>query len=87
MLPKDSTFFLNKAFAKTIDRLIKLFKGAMRSFLIEPVVPVYIAWFFYVFIPYLMPWLLGYSVMDTPWFPFESKFARGVTNLVSYFPG
>ena len=34
---------------------------------------------------YLMPWLLGYSVMGMLSFPLESEFARGVANLVGYF--
>ena len=34
---------------------------------------------------FLMPWLLGYSVMGMLSFPLESEFARGVTNLVGFF--
>jgi hypothetical protein len=34
---------------------------------------------------YLMPWLLGYSVMGMLSFPLESELARGVANLVGFF--
>ena len=34
---------------------------------------------------YLMPWLMGYSVMGMLSFPLESEMARGVANLVGYF--
>jgi len=29
------------------------------SFLIQPLVPIYVAWLFFMFRFYLMPWLLG----------------------------
>jgi hypothetical protein len=45
----------------------------------------YVAWFFFMVRFYLMPWLLGYSVMGMLSFPLESEFARGVANLVGYF--
>jgi hypothetical protein len=35
-------------------------------------VPLYVAWFFFMFRFYLMPWLLGYSVMGMLSFPLES---------------
>jgi len=34
---------------------------------------------------YLMPWLLGCSVIGMLSFPLESEFARGVANLVGFF--
>jgi hypothetical protein len=34
---------------------------------------------------YLMPWLLGYSVMGMLSFPLESEVAQGVSQIVGYF--
>jgi sorbitol-specific phosphotransferase system component IIC len=84
-LPEDSNFFFMKAFVKLTDPVIKLFKWITPSFLIQPFVPLYVAWFFFMFRFYLMPWLLGYSVMGMLSFPLESEFARGVANLVGFF--
>ena len=84
-LPEDSTFFFMKAFVKLTNPVIKLFKWITPSFLIQPFVPLYVAWFFFMFRFYLMPWLLGYSVMGMLSFPLESEFARGVSNLVGFF--
>ena len=84
-LPEDSSFFFMKFFVRSTDPVIKLFKYLTPSFLIQPLVPLYVAWFFFMFRFYLMPWLLGYSVMGMLSFPLESEFAHGVSNLVGFF--
>lgn len=84
-LPEDSSFFFMKFFVRSTDPVIKLFKYLTPSFLIQPLVPLYVAWFFFMLRFYLMPWLLGYSVMGMLSFPLESEFAHGVSNLVGFF--
>tara|TARA_B100000945_G_scaffold28734_1_gene19941 strand:- start:557 stop:907 length:351 start_codon:yes stop_codon:yes gene_type:complete len=69
---EDSSFFFMKIFVKTTDPLIKMFKFITPTFIIRPLVPLYVAWFFYMFRFYLMPYLLGYSVMGMLSFPLES---------------
>ena len=51
---EDSEFSFMKAFVKLTDPLIKLFKPITPSFIIRPIVPLYVAWFFYMFRFYLM---------------------------------
>lgn len=84
-LPEDSTFFFMKAFVKLTNPVINLFKWVTPSFLIQPLVPLYVAWFFFMFRFYLVPWLLGYSVMGMLSFPLETEFAHGVAKLVGFF--
>ena len=72
---EDSNFFFMKIFVKTTDPLIKLFRFITPSFIIKPLVPLYVAWFFYMFRFFLMPYLLGYSVMGMLSFPLESDIA------------
>ena len=67
---------------KATDPLIKLFRPITPAFLIRPLVPLYVAWFFFMVRFYLMPWLLGYSVMGMLSFPLESEFAQGVSQLI-----
>ncbi len=74
-LPVDSSFFFMKVFVKATNPLIKLFAPVTPSFLLEPLVPLYVAWFFFMIRFYLMPWLLGYSVMGMLAFPLESEIA------------
>lgn len=86
-LPEDSSFFFMKAFVKYTNPLIKLFAPITPEFLIKPLVPLYVAWFFYMIRFYIMPWILGYSVMGMLSFPLESEFAKGVANMVGWFVG
>ena len=84
-LPEDSSFFFMRFFVRSTNPIIKVFKRITPSFLIQPMVPLYVAWFFFMVRFYLMPWLLGYSVMGMLSFPLESEFAYGVARLVGYF--
>ena len=78
---EDSEFFFMKVFVKLTDPLINLFKPITPSFIIKPIVPLYVAWFFYMFRFYLMPYLLGYSVMGMLSFPLESEIAREIYRI------
>ncbi len=80
-LPTNSDFFFMKFFVRSTDPLLRLFKPLTPSFLVEPLVPLYVAWFFYMFRFYVMPWLLGYSVMGMLSFPLESEIARALYRL------
>ena len=72
---EDSEFFFMKVFVKFTNPLLKIFEPITPSFIIKPLVPLYVAWFFYMFRFYLMPYLLGYSVMGMLSFPLESEIA------------
>lgn len=81
-LPEDSQFFFMRFFVRVTDPLIKLFSPITPEFLIRPLLPLYVAWFFYMFRFYVMPWALGYSVMGMLSFPLETEFAHTVARLV-----
>ena len=78
---EDSNFFFMKIFVKLTNPVIKPFSVITPSFIIAPLVPLYVAWFFYMFRFYFMPWVLGYSVMGMLSFPLESEFTYFLTNL------
>ena len=80
-LPIDSPFFFMKVFVRMTDPILKVFRPVTPSFLLEPFVPLFVAWFFFMIRFYLMPWLLGYSVMGMLSFPLESEFAAGLYEL------
>ncbi|MCK5165749.1 MAG: hypothetical protein KAQ66_00475, partial [Rhodospirillaceae bacterium] len=60
---------------RATNPMLHLFDKITPSFLIRPVVPLYIAWFFFMFRFYIMPVLLGYEVMGMLSFPLESEIA------------
>jgi uncharacterized protein YggT (Ycf19 family) len=80
-LPEDSRFFFNRFFIKVTDPLIRRFEPITPSFLIPALVPLYVAWFFFMFRFYVMPWALGYSVMGMLSFPLEGQIARAIYYL------
>jgi uncharacterized protein YggT (Ycf19 family) len=75
-LPVNSDFFFMKFFVRVTDPLLRLFRPITPSFLMDLMVPLYVAWFFFMVRFYLMPWVLGYSVMGMLSFPLESEIAR-----------
>jgi len=81
-LPENSNFFFMRFFVRVTNPLIKLFAPITPEFLIPLLIPLYVAWFFFMFRFYVMPWLLGYSVMGMLSFPLESEIAHGVAYLV-----
>jgi len=81
-LPEESKFFFSRFFVRVTNPLLNLFKPITPQFLIAPFVPLYVAWFFFMVRFYLMPWLLGYSVMGMLSFPLESELAQGVAYLI-----
>ena len=78
---EDSNFFFMKVFVKLTNPLINLFSVITPSFIIRPLVPLYVAWFFYMFRFYLMPYLMGYSVMGMLSFPLESEIATQIYQI------
>ena len=73
---EDSEFFFMKVFVKFTNPVLNLFKFITPSFLIRPVVPLYIAWFIFMIRFYLMPILLGYGEMGMLSFPLDSEISR-----------
>ena len=84
-LPEDSNFFFMRFFVRVTNPLLRLFAPVTPSFLIPPLVPLFVAWFFFMIRFYLMPWLLGYSVMGMLSFPLESEIGQSVARLVGLF--
>lgn len=77
-LPIDSDFFFMRFFVRVTEPIIRLFRPITPSFLVEPVVPLFVAWFFFMIRFYVMPWLLGYSVMGMLSFPLEGEITRAL---------
>lgn len=88
-LREDSSFFFMRFFVGVTEPLLRFFAPVTPSFLVRPLVPLYVAWFFYMFRFYLMPLLLGYTVFGVLSFPLESDIAAILydiyRNLSAYF--
>ena len=84
-LREDSDFFFMRFFVKSTDPIIAVFRPITPTFLLPSLVPLFVAWFFFMIRFYLMPWLLGYSVMGMLSFPLEGEIARGLATLMYRF--
>jgi len=82
-LPEDSDFFFMKAFVKLTNPILHLFKPITPGFLHPLVIPLFVAWFFFMIRFYVMPWLLGYSVMGMLSFPLEGEIARAIWEIAN----
>ena len=80
-LAENSSFFFMRFFVRVTNPILKAFDFITPSFLIRPIVPLYIAWFFFMIRFYLMPWLLGYEVMGMLSFPLESEIAQTIYRM------
>ena len=78
---EDSEFFFMKIFVKSTNPIIRLFKFITPSFIAQPIIPLYVAWFFYMFRFYAMPYMLGYDVMGMLSFPLESDISKQIYQL------
>jgi hypothetical protein len=81
-LAEDSNFFFMRFFVKSTNPILRVFRPITPGFLIDPLVPLFIAWFFFMVRFYLMPWLLGYDVMGMLSFPLEGDVAHAIYNFL-----
>ena len=80
--PENSDFFFMKAFVRLTNPILRLWKPITPQFLLPALVPLYVAWFFYMSRFYMMPWLLGYSVMGMLSFPLQGEIAAWIYTLL-----
>jgi len=82
---ENSDFFFMKAFVRMTDPMIKFMRRATPSFLVDKMRPLYVAWFIYMIRFYVMPLLLGYSLMGVLSFPLESEIALVIYDIGQLF--
>ena len=75
-LPPDSDWGFMRTIVRLTDPILKLFSPVTPGFLVPAVIPLFVAWFFYMTRFYVLPPLLGYGVMGMLSFPLESSIAR-----------
>ena len=81
---EDSQFFFMKVFVKFTNPVIFLFRPITPGFLLDKLHPLYVAWFFYMIRFYVVPLILGYSVMGVLSFPLESEIALAIYDIGNF---
>ncbi len=81
-LPPDTSWFFARVFNRWTDPLIRAFRPITPGFLVQPLIPLFVAWFFFMARFYVLPPLLGYGVMGLLSFPLESSIAQTLRALL-----
>ena len=74
-LPAGHEIFLRAVFHSRHRSADQIVQADHAELFARRLVPLYVAWFFFMIRFYLMPWLLGYSVMGMLSFPLEGEVA------------
>ena len=69
-------------FIRVANPPLRLFNPVTPQFLIRPLIPLHMAWFFFLVRFYLMPWVLGYTVTGMFSLSLESEFASALNYFV-----
>ncbi len=75
-LPADSDWGFMRIIVRMTNPILRIFSPVTPGFLVPIMIPLFVAWFFYMLRFYVMPPLLGYGVMGTLSFPLESGIAK-----------
>ena len=82
---EHSDFFFMKAFVRMTDPMIRFMNRLTPTFLVDRMRPLYVAWFIYMIRFYIMPLMLGYSLMGVLSFPLESEIALVIYDIGQLF--
>ncbi|MGC6452541.1 MAG: hypothetical protein ACON31_01365 [Candidatus Puniceispirillaceae bacterium] len=82
---ENSDFFFMKAFVRMTDPMIRVMNRLTPPFLVDRMRPLYVAWFIYMIRFYIMPLMLGYSLMGVLSFPLESEIALVIYDIGQLF--
>ena len=81
-LSETSNFILYRFITKLANPIINITNKITPSFIVQPLIPIYIAWLILMIRIYILPLLLGYSYMGKFAFVFEKDL---ITQIKSVF--
>ena len=81
-LSEGSNFVLNRIITKLTNPIINITHKITPSFIVQPLIPIYIAWLIFMIRIYILPLFLGYSYLGKFAFTFEKDL---ITNIKSIF--
>ena len=80
-LSEVSNFVLYRFITKLTHPIINITKKITPSFIVQPLIPIYIAWLIFMLRVYLLPLFLGYSYMGKFVFIFERDLINQVKSI------
>ena len=80
-LSEASNFVLYRFITKLSIPIINITNKIIPSFIVQPLIPIYIAWLIFMIRIYLLPLFLGYSYMGKFAFIFEKNLITQVKSI------
>ena len=80
-LSETSNFILYRFITKLANPIINITNKITPSFIVQPLIPIYIAWLIFMIRIYILPLLLGYSYMGKFAFVFEKDIITQVKSI------
>ena len=80
-LSETSNFVLYRLITKLTNPIINITNKITPSFIVQPLVPIYIAWLIFMIRIYLLPLFLGYSYIGKFAFVFEKDLISQVKSI------
>ena len=80
-LSEASSFILYRFITKLTNPIINITNKITPNFIVQPLIPIYIAWLIFMIRIYLLPLFLGYSYMGKFAFVFEKDLITKVKSI------
>ena len=81
-ISEDSNLGFFKFFTKITSPIINITFNATPNFIVQPLIPLYVAWLFFMIRIYFLPLLLGYSYIGKFAFVFEKQIIEEVKSII-----
>ena len=81
-LSEASNFVLKRFITKLANPIINIANKITPSFIVQPLIPIYIAWLILMIRIYLLPLFLGYSYLGKFAFTFEKDLINQVKSIL-----
>ncbi len=81
-LSEASNFILYRFITKLANPIINITNKITPSFIVQPLIPIYIAWLIFMIRIYILPLFLGYSYIGKFAFVFEKDFITYVKAIL-----
>ncbi len=79
---EGSNLGLFKFFTKITSPIINITIRATPNFIVQPLIPLYVAWLFFMIRIYFLPLLLGYSHIGKFAFVFEKQIIEQIKSII-----
>ena len=79
---EESNLSFFKFFTKLTSPILNVTLRVTPNFIVQPLIPLYVAWLFFMIRIYFLPLVLGYSYIGTFAFEFEKQIIEQIKSII-----